>query len=70
MWKLDLLGRLERHQKVKVHAMVKAAEYDAPMNVVVATIPGDGSTNEEFHFTAHLFEGIAKQGANDNCASW
>ena len=64
---LDLLGRLERHQKVTVHAIVKAAEYDAPMNVVVATIPGDGSTNEEFHFTAHLFEGIAKQGANDNC---
>jgi hypothetical protein len=64
---LDLLGRLERHQKVMLHAKVKAAEYDAPMNVVVATIPGDGSTNEEFHFTAHLFEGIAKQGANDNC---
>jgi hypothetical protein len=64
---LDLLGRLERHQKVTLHAIVKAAEYDAPMNVVVATIPGDGSTNEEFHFTAHLFEGIAKQGANDNC---
>jgi hypothetical protein len=64
---LDLLARLERHQHVKVHAVVKAAEYDAPMNVVVATIPGDGSTSEEFHFTAHLFEGIAKQGANDNC---
>jgi hypothetical protein len=64
---LDLLGRLERHQKVMVHAIVKATEYDAPMNVVVATIPGDGSTNEEFHFTAHLFEGIPKQGANDNC---
>ena len=64
---LDLLGRLERRQNVKVHAVVKAAEYEAPMNVVVATIPGDGSTNEEFHFTAHLFEGIAKQGANDNC---
>jgi hypothetical protein len=64
---LDLLGRLERHQHVMMHAIVKAAEYDAPMNVVVATIPGDGSTNEEFHFTAHLFEGIAKQGANDNC---
>ena len=64
---LDLLGRLERHQHVKVHAVVKAAEYDAPMNVVVATIPGDGSTNEEFQFTAHLFEGIAKQGANANC---
>jgi hypothetical protein len=64
---LDLLSMLEKHQTVKMHAMVKAAEYDAPMNVVVATIPGDGSTNEEFQFTAHLFEGIAKQGANDNC---
>ena len=64
---LDLLARLEKHQHVKVHAIVKATDYDAPMQVVVATIPGDGSTNEEFHFTAHLFEGIAKQGANDNC---
>lgn len=64
---LSLLDRLERHQKVMIRALVKATEYDAPMNVVVATIPGDGSTNEEFHFTAHLFEGIAKQGANDNC---
>ena len=64
---LDLLSRLERHQTVTLHAIVKAAEYDAPMNVVVATIAGDGTTNEEFHFTAHLFEGIAKQGANDNC---
>ena len=64
---LNLLDRLERHQKVMIRAVVKATEYDAPMNVVVATIPGDGSSNEEFHFTAHLFEGIAKQGANDNC---
>ena len=64
---LDLLARVEKHQHVKVHAIVKATEYDTPMQVVVATIPGDGSTNEEFHFTAHLFEGIAKQGANDNC---
>ena len=64
---MDLLSMLERHQTVTLHAKVKATEYDAPMNVVVATIPGDGSTNEEFHFTAHLFEGIAKQGANDNC---
>ncbi len=64
---LDLLSRIEKHQHVKVHAIVKATEYDTPMQVVVATIPGDGSTNEEFHFTAHLFEGIAKQGANDNC---
>ena len=66
-WASTCCHVLEKHQHVKVHAMVKATEYDTPMQVVVATIPGDGSTNEEFHFTAHLFEGIAKQGANDNC---
>ena len=63
----DLLSPVEKHQHVKVHAIVKADRYHAPMQVVVATIPGDESTNEEFLFTAHLFEGIAKQGANDNC---
>ena len=59
-----LLSRIERHQPVKVHAIVKAAESDAPMNVASSPrFPVTSSTNEEFHFTAHLFEGIAKQGA-------
>ena len=51
---LDLLSRVEKHQHVKVHAIVKATEYDTPMQVVVATIPGDGSTNEEFLHGASL----------------
>lgn len=65
---MELLALLEQHRAVKTHAIVKAAEYDAPMQVVVATIPGDGSTDQEVVFVAHLFEGVAKQGANDNCS--
>jgi len=30
---LDLLSRVEKHQHVKVHALVKATEYDTPMQV-------------------------------------
>ena len=40
------------------------------MQVVIATIKGDGSLKspekDELVFSAHLFEGIAKQGANDD----
>ena len=63
---MELLGYLESHKTVTGHAIVKATEYDAPMEVVVATIPGQ--TDQEVVFVAHLFEGIAKQGANDNCS--
>lgn len=65
---MELLTLLEQHRAVKAHAIVKATEYDAPMQVVVATIAGDGSTDQEVVFVAHLFEGIAKQGGNDNCS--
>src|SRR5205085_5920133 len=65
---MDLLALIEGHRVFKAHAIVKATEYDAPMQVVVATIPGDGSTDQEVVFVAHLFEGIAKQGGNDNCS--
>lgn len=64
---MELLSYLEAHRgPVTGHAIVKATEYDAPMEVVVATIPGQ--TDQEVVFVAHLFEGIAKQGANDNCS--
>lgn len=64
---MELLSYLESHRgPVTGHAIVKTTEYDAPMEVVVATIPGQ--TAQEVVFVAHLFEGIAKQGANDNCS--
>ena len=63
---MELLSYLESRRKVTAHAIVQATEYDTPMQVVVATIPGE--TDQEVVLVAHLFEGIAKQGANDNCS--
>ncbi len=69
---MELLGLLDKHPKVIVRAKVKATEYPVDLQVVVATIRGDGSIREsektEVVFCGHLFEGIAKQGANDNAA--
>ncbi len=65
---MDLLALLEGHKKVVVHAVVKATEVDAPMQLVTATIPGNGSSAQEVDFVGHLFEGLNKQGANDNCS--
>ena len=62
----ELVEMLERGEKVTVHAKVKAAEYDAEMQVPTAVIKGDGSTDQEIAYTGHLFEGIAKQGAMDD----
>lgn len=70
---LDLVHLLEANPKVVARATVKAAERPADIQMVVATIAGDDTLREpektELAFVAHLFEGIAKQGANDNAAS-
>ncbi len=63
---MELKQRLERGEKLIVHARVKTAEYDADQEVITAVIPGDGSTDEEVVFVAHVFEGVTKQGAADN----
>jgi aminopeptidase YwaD len=67
---MDLIDLLDRNPKVVVHAKVQAADYPADMQVVIAIIKGDGSITspekDELVFSAHLFEGIAKQGANDD----
>jgi aminopeptidase YwaD len=67
---MDLIDLLDRNPKVVAHARVQATTYPADMQVVMAAIQGDGSIKapekEEVVFSAHLFEGIAKQGANDD----
>ena len=63
---VELVELLEKGEKVTVRARVKAAEYDADMQVPTAVIRGDGSTDQEVVLAAHLFEGIAKQGGMDN----
>ncbi|MFH1941686.1 MAG: M28 family peptidase [bacterium] len=66
------LAYLPRNGKISMKAIVKATEREVDNELVTALIPGDGSTDEEIVLTAHLFEGIHKQGALDNhsgCAS-
>lgn len=53
--------------EITVRAVVDTEVFpDVTHQVTVATIPGDGSTDEEVILVAHLFEGITKQGAGDN----
>jgi aminopeptidase YwaD len=68
----ELKSLLLQGKKVKVHARIKAIEHPGREEVVSAIIPGTDLKDEEFVLIAHLFEGVNKQGANDNnsgCAS-
>jgi hypothetical protein len=62
----DLRDQLERGGKIEVRAVAKAQMVPYKEQMVEAFIPGKEFPNEELVFTAHLFEGFAKQGANDN----
>jgi aminopeptidase YwaD len=62
----DLRDQLERGAKIEVRAIAKAQLVPYKEQMVEALIPGKEFPNEELVFTAHLFEGFAKQGANDD----
>ncbi|MGA2533334.1 MAG: M28 family peptidase [Candidatus Aminicenantales bacterium] len=63
----DLRDALERGQKVVVRAVVKTQQVpNYKDQMTVGFIKGTQYPDEELVFTAHLFEGWAKQGANDN----
>lgn len=65
----DLRDALERGQKIVVRAVVKTEQVaDYKDQMTVGLIKGTEYPNEELVFTAHLFEGWAKQGANDNAS--
>ncbi|MFC2161852.1 M28 family peptidase, partial [Acidobacteriota bacterium] len=61
-----LRDRLLAREKILVHAQVESAMQDYDIQDVVASIPGTDQNAQEVIFSAHLFEGYAKQGANDN----
>jgi aminopeptidase YwaD len=61
-----LKARLIRGEKITVHAVVKAKMESYEMQDVVCHIPGTDPSAGEIIFSAHLFEGYIKQGANDN----
>ncbi len=62
----DLRDQLERGAVIEVRAMAETQMVEAKDQMVEALIPGSDYPNEELVFTAHLYEGVAKQGANDN----
>ncbi len=61
-----LKQRLLRNEKITVHAQVESSMEDYEIQDVVCHIPGTDPKAGEIIYSAHLFEGYTKQGANDN----
>ncbi|MBW1888743.1 MAG: M28 family peptidase [Deltaproteobacteria bacterium] len=61
-----LRDRLLGREKILVHAVVESKMENYELQDVVTSIPGTDQNAQEVIFSAHLFEGYAKQGANDN----
>jgi aminopeptidase YwaD len=61
-----LKQRLMANEKITVHAVVQSATRKYNVENVVADIPGTDPNAGEVIFSAHLFEGYWKNGANDN----
>lgn len=59
---------LESGQEIIVRAVVKTQMVPYREEMVAALLPGKEYPEEELVFTAHIFEGFAKQGANDNAS--
>ncbi len=61
-----LRRRLTSGEKITVSAKIETMNLPYDMEDVIALIPGTDPAAGEIIFSAHLFEGIIKQGANDN----
>lgn len=61
-----LRNRLKRNEKIRVHAVVESQEVSYELEVPTCVIPGSDPDADEVIFSAHIFEGLVKQGANDN----
>jgi hypothetical protein len=64
----DLALRLSRGEPITIRSIVKAEMVPSKAEVVHAEIAGDGITTQEVAVSAHLYEGVIKQGANDDAS--
>ncbi len=64
----DLKMALERKTKIVVRARVKTQMVPYKEEMAVGLIRGKEKPEQELVLTAHLFEGFAKQGANDDAS--
>jgi len=62
----ELIAQLKEGRKITAHADVETKDYPGRVEVVTGFIPGTDRSEQELLLVAHLFEGVAKQGANDN----
>lgn len=61
-----LRDRLLNKENIRVKVSVKSQEIESDLQVPTCVIKGTDPDAEEIIFSAHLFEGLVKQGANDN----
>jgi aminopeptidase YwaD len=61
-----LRDRLMRGEKIRVHATVQSTMENVDLQVPTCVLPGTDPNAGEVIFSAHIFEGLIKQGANDN----
>lgn len=64
----DMAETLGKGERVSIKSLVKAELFPGELETVHATIPGDGSTDQEIIVSGHLHEGYIKQGANDDAS--
>ncbi|MCD6333412.1 MAG: M28 family peptidase [Bacteroidales bacterium] len=58
--------RLVRGETIRVHAVVETTTENLDLQVPTCVLPGTDPNAGEIIFSAHIFEGYTKQGANDN----
>jgi len=62
----NLVAMLNRGDRITIRSIVKSEQVPSKNEYVHAEIPGDGSTTRETAISCHLYEGVIKQGANDD----
>lgn len=62
----ELQALLARGDKITIRSINKSIQVPTRSEVVHAEILGDGSTTQEVAIGGHLYEGVIKQGANDD----
>lgn len=64
----DLKQMLDRKTKVKIRAVVKSQMVPYREEMAMGWIKGTDKAEQELVLTGHLFEGLSKQGANDDAS--
>jgi aminopeptidase YwaD len=63
-----LADRLLRHENIIVRVKITAKSEEIDLDVPECVLQGSDTTAGEIIFTAHLYEGYVKMGANDNAS--